>query len=181
MPPLQVMAADIVSASGNVDRRKIERLPAPRCVVRPRSVDALRRVRRWNLRDLSRQLFKGEANIALARQARGADHSSGQIVRVGLGPELDCSFVNLRLGIEKRCESRRATDEEDQQACRERIEGAQMSNAALAVDSPYVLNDVVRRHPRGLVDEQQSLDWRAVLGRSISLRLVHWRRWNPAA
>ena len=55
------------------------------------------------------------------------------------------------------------------------------SGAALAVDSPHVLNDVVRCHPGGFVDEQQSLDWRAVLGRSISLRLVHARRWSPAA
>ena len=44
-----------------------------------------------------------------------------------------------------------------------------------------VLNDVVGRHPGGLVYEEQSLDWRAIFGRAISRRLVHAPWWRPAS
>ncbi len=69
------------------------------------------------------------------------------------------TLVNLRLGIEKAGESGGAAEEKHQESCREGVERSQMSNAPLAVNPPYVLDDVVRRHPGGLVYEQQSLDW----------------------
>jgi hypothetical protein len=56
-----------------------------------------------------------------------------------------------------------------------------MSDAALAVDPSHVLNDIVRRHPGGLVYEEQSLDWGAIFGRTISRRRVHAPGWRPVA
>ena len=90
-------------------------------------------------------------------------------------PNRDRRLVDLRLGVEKGGEPGRATDQKNQKSGRKRIERAEMSDAALAVNPSHVLNDIVRRHPGGLVDEEQSLglagDLRAV-SRSVVV-VVH--------
>jgi len=63
------------------------------------------------------------------------------------------------------------SDQQDEKACRKRIESAEVADAAFAVSSTDKLHDVVRRYARGLVDKQQTFRTRGHVSRAVS-RLI---------
>ena len=166
----------------HIRRCQRERLPSARSVVGTGAVDAFRRISGRHLGDFARERCYRLTDCRLTRTRSAPDYGSGLVVRVGLGSESNQRFVNLRLSVEEGSEASRATEQQDQQSSRKRIEGAQMSDASLPVDTPYVLDDIMRRHPSRLVDEEQSLSWRS-LGGVVSpcCRLVHASRRSPAS
>jgi len=71
---------------------------------------------------------------------------------VSVSSRIDRRFVNLGFGLDKGCEPRGTTEQKDEQPGSERIECAEVANAALTINPSHVLDDIVRRHSRGLVD-----------------------------
>src|SRR5687768_1590895 len=137
-------------------RRKVERLATSRPIVRAHPTDTLRRVGRRNLRDSSGESGDSGTNIGFTRTICAPRHCTRGVVGVGLAAEADGGLVHFRLRVEKARESRRSAEEENEEAGSEWIEGAEVTDAALTVNLPGSLDDVVRGYARGLVHQQKA-------------------------
>ena len=72
-------------------------------------------------------------------------------------PERDGRVVRLGLTREIRQEPCRAAQEQHQETSSERIERTRMPHATLAGEPPNDRHDIVRRQPRGLVDQEHAV------------------------
>jgi len=175
------VAVKIPAVNENGSGRKVERFAAARSIICARTVDAFCRVGRGYLRDLTSKLLDSGTHRLLWRRSSRTDDCARFVIRVGLGPEAHGRFVDLGLGVDESGKPRRAADKQHEQSCCKRIERAEMSDTALPVNPPHALNDVVRRHSRRFVYEEQALDRRGGASRSISRRVDHETRLRPAS
>ena len=82
---------------------------------------------------------------------------SGIVPRVGLKSELHIGNVFFCVLVEKLRESRRATDEDDHQSRRERIERSRVTDSLRTESTTNPRNDIMRCDPRGFIDDQNSI------------------------
>src|SRR6185369_6971260 len=134
---------------------------------------------RRHLRDRSGQRAQCRSDLCLTRRASSADHGTGLVVGVSLLAEFDDGLVYLRLGVDESGKSRCPAQQQNQQPGRERIEGAEVTDASLAVNATHVLDDIMRGHASRLVYEEQSLDWRRGVVASLSRLPAHGTRQHP--
>ena len=80
------------------------------------------------------------------------------VQRVGLLAEAPRRRVRLREVAEVAQEARRSSDAEDQQAGRHRVQRARVADLARSERTAHHVDDVVRGHAGGLVDQHQPLD-----------------------
>ena len=170
----------MVHADGALGR--LEHFSPARRLVEPLAANLHGRIERRALpRQASQRSDRGVDLTLVRKMAQDADRDSRPVLRVGGNAQPRFRAVALGKKAQASKERRRATFRDDEEPGRERIQGAEMSDAALAVNPSYVLDDVVRRHPGGLVYEEQSLDRRVIFARTISRRFVHAPRRRPAS
>ena len=81
---------------------------------------------------------------------------AGAVVGISFVAEANHRVVHLRLADDVRQQARRGVDGQYEQAGRERVERAGMPDPLGASGPPHDTDDIVRGHPRRLVDKQQS-------------------------
>ena len=83
--------------------------------------------------------------------------TSGRVVGLGRKPEPDCRFVFLVGAAQERRQPGRASDDEREHACRERIERPGMADPRRAERPPDPRHDVMRRRTGRFVDDQDTV------------------------
>ncbi len=83
----------------------------------------------------------------------GNDPRARDITGVGRVSKPNHRFVFLFSAAEKLRQPRCASDQHHENSSRKRIQRAGVADAPLADDSAHARNDIVRGHPRGLIDD----------------------------
>ena len=148
-----VLAPQLLEAVDG-DRPLVEHdlLPRPRALVGALAVDLDRAVGRRALQQLAgRQLRR------VGRHAPGLDDLALGVAGRRRRAEPRDRLIGLRQRHEVALDARRAPDEDEQQAGRERVERAGVPDPPPAVLAAHGRDDVVRGLARGLVDEQDAV------------------------
>src|ERR1700722_843936 len=119
-------------------------------------------IRRRDLLNFSQEL-QGVSGDFLGVQDRSGICSQGfavGIVGVGFKTKTHRAAIALAATGIKTCEARGASERKNQDAGSERIERAEMADAAKAHDPPHGFDNVVRSFPGGFVDDNNSVEGR---------------------
>ncbi len=145
-------------------RLELDLLAFARELVRADTVNFFRRKRRRHLLDLAAELrdVRLEIDAIDALLDRFSGRLARGIVRIGGPAELDRALVRLLHPHQKCLQARGLADAQDEQARRERIERAGVSDFLDLRAAAKPLDDVVRRNSSDLVDEHHAVD--ALLG-----------------
>jgi len=146
---------------------ELQLLAATRRRVGARSANLFCRVRRRNLHDLAGQSRDAVVDRTRDGQRRFARDLAGRVVGVRLRAEGDRRVVHFRLAVDERHQARSASEEQNQQPGRKRIECTGVPDPSGVHTPPDDRHDVVRRHAGGFVDEQETRD--------VSRQRLHWR------
>src|SRR6185437_10964981 len=114
-----------------------------------------RKLRR-NLRYDAGERWDRRQNGVTGRKRCCANHVAGRITGICLLAETDRRVVNLGLVVDEGGEACGATEQEDEQSSGERVEGAEVADAAFAVYAARDVDDVMRGDSSWFVDEQQT-------------------------
>ena len=125
--------------------------------------------------------FRIQAARACFRVRRPGLRRAGRVVGIGFQAQPDDRPVGLRSAAEERGEARGAADHERQHAGRERVQGADVADAPHAERPPRPGDDVVRGHPRRLVDDQHAVGGRRRMLTACRHRPLPRRPPRPAA
>ena len=152
--PLDLDPVDV-----HTSRRALDLLAPPGEIVEAAAVDLDRRHHRGDLVDVADECRRGALDLfPRDRHRPPIEDLTRRVERARGDAERDLAPVLLARFLEEAQEPRAAPEPDEQHAGRVGIERAGVADAPLPVDPAQLRHDVVRRPPRGLVDDDEAVD-----------------------